>query len=69
SDQGIVANSAKVQIRGDSLLVINQVLDKWKCNEDRLRVRRDRARSLLSRFGASQLIHHGRENSVRVLGH
>ncbi|MEZ4713022.1 MAG: reverse transcriptase-like protein [Caldilineaceae bacterium] len=69
SDQGVAANAAKVQIRGDSLLVINQVLDKWKCNEERLRVRRDRVRSLLSRFGASQLIHHGRENSVRVLGH
>ncbi|MEZ4659753.1 MAG: reverse transcriptase-like protein [Caldilineaceae bacterium] len=68
-DQGIDAASAKVQIRGDSLLVINQVLDKWKCNEDRLRLRRDRVRSLLHRFGASQLIHHGRENSVRVLGH
>ena len=69
SDQDIGAASAKVQIRGDSLLVINQVLDKWKCNEDRLRVRRDRVRSLLNRFGSSQLIHHGRENSVRVLGH
>lgn len=69
NDQEIAPASAKVHVRGDSLLVINQVLDKWKCNEDRLRVRRDRVRSLLKRFGASQLTHHGREHSVRVLGH
>jgi len=58
-----------LEIRGDSKLVLNQVQGTWKATNDRMRALRDRARNLLSRFGAYQLIHHDREESVRILGH
>ncbi len=61
--------TARLDIRGDSLLVVNQVLGEWKCSDERMRGRRDRVRALLRDFGAWQLTHHDRENSVRVLGH
>lgn len=68
-DSRAAPNTAKVEIRGDSLLVINQVKGKWEAKEPRLRARRDRVRSLLEQFGAWQLIHHDREHSVQTLGH
>ena len=58
-----------VEIRGDSTLVINQVLGKWKARDARMRERRDRCRRLLSRFGAAELKLQPRKESVRVLGH
>lgn len=61
--------TARVEIWGDSLLVVNQVKGQWEAKEARLAVRRDRVRELLDRFGRWQLSHHGRENSVRTLGH
>ena len=68
-ESGAAPGTARVEIRGDSLLVINQVSGEWKCTEERLRVRRDRARELLRGCGEWKLIHHPREDSVRVLGH
>lgn len=62
-------STARVEIRGDSQLVINQVIGEWKCSEERMRRRRDRVRNLLREFGGWQLIYHPRANSVRVLGH
>jgi ribonuclease HI len=58
-----------LEIRGDSKLVLNQVQGTWKAKDDRMRALRNRARNLLSRFDAHRLIHHDREESVRVLGH
>jgi ribonuclease HI len=63
------AGTAKVEVRGDSQLVINQVLGVWKCNDDRMRQRRDRVRTLLREFGAWEILYHPRENNVRILGH
>ena len=68
-DAGAAISSAKVEIRGDSLLVVNQVKGLWKAKEARLEVRRDRVRELLEPFGAWKLTHHDRENSVQTLGH
>lgn len=62
-------STARLDIRGDSLLVIKQVLGEWKCKEERLEQRRDKVRARLSRFGEWRLTHHDRENSVRALGH
>lgn len=62
-------STARLDIRGDSLLVINQVLGRWKCKEERMEKRRDTVRALLKQFGPWQLTHHDRENSVRALGH
>ena len=61
--------TARVEIRGDSQLVINQVLGEWKCTEDRMRQRRDRVRTLLREFGSWEILYHPRENNVRILGH
>ena len=62
-------STARLDIRGDSLLVVNQVLGEWKCSDERMRGRRDRVRTILHDFGDWKLAHHDRENSVRVLGH
>lgn len=61
--------TARVEISGDSQLVINQVLGEWKCTEERMRQRRDRVRSLLREFGSWEILYHPRENNVRILGH
>jgi ribonuclease HI len=58
-----------LEIRGDSTLVIRQVLGEWKAKDERMRQRRDRVRSLLSRFGGYRLVQQPREESVKVLGH
>lgn len=68
-DQDADPQTAGVEIRGDSQLVINQVRGQWKCNHERLRVRRDRVRELLQQFGRWTLTHHARQHSVDVLGH
>lgn len=62
-------SGARLDVRGDSLLVINQVLGKWKIKEPRLAARCQRARQLLQDFGHWQLAHHDRSRSVAVLGH
>jgi len=58
-----------IEIRGDSKLVLNQVRGTWKAKDDRMRLLRNQARKLLSRFKAHKLLHQNREESVRVLGH
>lgn len=59
----------KLEVRGDSALVINQLQGRWKATEPRMKERRDRCLPLLRRFGAVQLKAQPREESVRVLGH
>lgn len=68
-DAGADPAGARLDVRGDSLLVINQVLGEWKVKDERMGKRRDRVRALLRRFGQWRLTHHGREHSVRALGH
>lgn len=58
-----------IEARGDSSLVLNQVKGVWQAKDSRMRRLRDRARELLAQFKAHRLILHGREESVRVLGH
>lgn len=58
-----------IEARGDSSLVLNQVKGVWQAKDSRMRLLRDRARELLAQFKAHRLILHGREESVRVLGH
>ena len=68
-DQNADLATASLDIRGDSLLVVNQVTGRWECHEPRLQVRCDRVQYLLQRFGRWQLVHHRREHSVEVLNH
>jgi ribonuclease HI len=68
-DGGADPATAQLDVRGDSLLVVNQVLGKWKVKEERLGVRCQRVRQLLARFGRWRLSHHDRARSVERLGH
>jgi ribonuclease HI len=58
-----------VIVRGDSQLVINQVLGRWKINNAGLLPLALRARTLIANFGKTELLWHARQNSVRTLGH
>jgi len=58
-----------VEIRGDSALVINQILGVWKTREPNLRELRDRIRSLLGQFKAWRLVKVPREEVKKALGH
>ncbi len=58
-----------LEVRGDSALVINQLLGRWQAKEPRMRERRDRCLRLLRRFGSVKLTAQPRQESVRVLGH
>lgn len=68
-DAGADPKTARLDLRGDSLLVINQVHGRWQCKEERLQSRCQQARSLLQQFGEWRLNHHDRSHSVAVLGH
>jgi ribonuclease HI len=61
--------SSEVIVRGDSQLVINQLLGTWKVRNVDLQPLHRQAGDLLRRFGRRQLLWHDRANSVRVLGH
>ena len=63
------AAAAGLEVRGDSQLVIQQVLGEWKAKDDRMRHLRDDVRAALRRFGRWRLVQQPREDSVRVLGH
>jgi probable phosphoglycerate mutase len=58
-----------VRVRGDSQLVIQQLLGRWKVNHPNMKPLHARARALIARFGRVDLAWHARANSVRTLGH
>ncbi len=58
-----------VEVRGDSALIINQILGVWKTREPNLRTFRDEIRSLLGRFRAWRLIKVPRDEVKKELGH
>lgn len=68
-DGGADPKTARIEVRGDSQLVINQVKGEWQCKDSRMAARRDRVRSFLQQLGGWQLIHHDRSHSVEQLGH
>jgi ribonuclease HI len=61
--------TATLEVRGDSALVLQQVLGAWKAKDDRMRTHRDEVRGLLRRFKNRRLVQQPREDSVKVLGH
>jgi ribonuclease HI len=58
-----------VEVRGDSALVINQILGFWKTNDPNLKELRDEVRSLLSRFKNYRLVKIPRGQVKEELGH
>jgi ribonuclease HI len=63
------AATATLEVRGDSALVLQQVLGNWQAKDARMRTLRDDARALLARFKARRLVQQPREDTVKVLGH
>jgi ribonuclease HI len=67
--QNVDPKAAKVEVFGDSQLVLKQTAGEWKARLPHLQELRDRARALVDGFGSVALTWHPRLNSVRVLGH
>ncbi len=67
--EGSSSRNTRLIVRGDSLLVINQLLGKWKVKNAGLRPLHRQAGMLLQKFGTRELIWHDRSNSVQILGH
>ncbi len=63
------AATATLEVRGDSALVLQQVLGHWKAKDDRMRALRDEVRALLTGFKDRRLVQQPREDTVKVLGH
>lgn len=66
---GIDPGEAKLEIRGDSKLVLYQVNGQWKAKDARMRALRDQVLNLLEPFGSIEYRHQPRSKSVAVLGH
>ncbi len=66
---GDSASTAKVLVNGDSLLVLNQLLGKWKVKNEGLRPLHKEASSLIKLYKDVSLVWHARSNSVKRLGH
>jgi ribonuclease HI len=69
SSLGGSAAGTRVHVNGDSLLVINQLLGKWKVKNEGLRLYHREATDLVRQFQSVALVWHDRSNSVRRLGH
>lgn len=67
--QNVNPKTAKVEVLGDSQLVLKQTTGEWKTRLPHLQALRDRARGLVDAFGDVALTWQPRIHSVRVLGH
>ena len=63
------ARRTRLAVRGDSQLVIHGVTGQWKIKHADLKPLRERAAALLGEFGSHDVAWHGRDRSVRALGH
>ncbi|HYO48743.1 MAG TPA: reverse transcriptase-like protein, partial [Chloroflexia bacterium] len=66
---GRVPQQVAIDIKSDSDLLVNQVNGQYKVKDAGLRKRHDQAMALLEQFGAWLINWHGRDESVRLLGH
>lgn len=62
-------SDVEIEVRGDSLLVIEQLRGRWKVRNARMRQLNEKAAGLLLPFGRVRLVHQPRRTSVRILGH
>ena len=63
------AARSSIAVRGDSQLVIQQVTGRWKVKHPELQPLRAQVVDLLRGFARSDVAWHGRDASVRLLGH
>ena len=69
TEAGNAAAEVRLEVRGDSQLVIRQLEGSGKAKEPRMRRLRDRALNLLRRFASVRLTDQDRSRSLAVLGH
>lgn len=69
SIMGVDAKLARVEIRGDSQLVINTITGAWKARHPRVIPLQQQAVALLREFGHTDLKWQPRSMSVAILGH
>lgn len=65
----VMPKDVRLEIKGDSRLVLEQISGGWKAKDARMRSLRDEALGLLGQFGRVEVRHHERSESVRILGH
>lgn len=63
------AESTRVLVNGDSQLVLNQLLGRWKVKNAGLRTLYEQAARLIQAFAHVDLVWHPRARSVERLGH
>jgi len=69
SKLGSAAGETSVKVNGDSQLVLNQLLGKWKVKNEGLRPLHREASELIRRFRVVSLVWQRRDHSVKRLGH
>ncbi len=66
---GDEAARSRILVNGDSQLVLNQLLGRWKVKNQNLRSLYDQAARLIAKFEDVELVWHPRAKSVERLGH
>ncbi|HEV2066538.1 MAG TPA: ribonuclease HI family protein [Thermomicrobiales bacterium] len=66
---GDAAGATRILVNGDSQLVLNQLMGRWKVKNEGLRVLYEQASRLITRFKDVELVWHPRAKSVERLGH
>ncbi len=66
---GLSPSDLALQVRSDSMLVVNQINGAWKIKNVELRDLVAKSLELLQEFGTWKLEWHSRSESVRILGH
>ncbi|MDQ3539343.1 MAG: ribonuclease HI family protein [Chloroflexota bacterium] len=66
---GEEAARTRVLVNGDSQLVLNQLLGRWKVKNEGLRTLYEQAARLIQAFARVDLVWHPRARSVERLGH
>lgn len=66
---GVIPNSANILVKGDSQLVIYQLIGKFQITSQHFRDYRQTSISILSRFTSWRAEWHPRSESVKIFGH
>lgn len=65
-EEALALGCTEVTVYGDSMLVVKQVEDEWKCNSDYLVDLRDEARDLFEKFHSYSISHVYRKDNSRA---
>ena len=69
SKLGSTASETSVHVNGDSQLVLNQLMGKWKVKNEGLRPLHREASGLIRQFRDVSMVWHSRDHSMKRLGH